>query len=63
MDSGHDVYFTQDAGCFAIHTQTREEIEVPRRGGKFEIDAEVVLPFHRLVKPINANSCSFWVMN
>ena len=26
-------------------TQIREEIEIHRRGGKFEIDAEVVLPF------------------
>ena len=51
MDCGHDVYFTHDAGCYSIHAQTREEIGIHRRGGKFEIDAEVVLSFHRQVKP------------
>ena len=49
--SGEDVYFTHDAGCHAMHTKTREEIKIHHRGGKFEIDAEVVLPFHRHVKP------------
>ena len=51
MDSGHDVYFTHDVGCHAFTQKTREEFEIHRRGGKFEIDAEVDLPFHRQVKP------------
>ena len=36
--SGHDVYFARDAGCSVIRTETREEIEVHRRGEKFEMD-------------------------
>ena len=39
MDSGNDVYFTHHAGT--PFTQP----------GKFEINAEVVLAFHRRVKP------------
>ena len=34
MDGDHDVYFTHFSGSTAIHTQTLEDIEVPRRGGK-----------------------------
>ena len=65
MDSGHDVYFTHHAGCCAIHTKTAEEIEIHRRSGKFETDAEVVLPSHRQVKPqdqviTKTNLCSRW---
>ena len=49
MGSGHDVYFTDNAGCYAIHTKTREEIDSSQTR-KFEIVAEVVLPFHKQVK-------------
>ena len=38
---------TEGAGCCAIHTKTREEIEIHRKGGMPENDAEVVLPFRR----------------
>ena len=50
MDSGHDVYFNHDAGGYAVHT-TREELEIHRRGGRFEIYAKIVLPSHKQVKP------------
>ena len=46
MDSGNDVYFTHDGVSYAILTHTREEIETYRKGGKFEMDVEVTLPFH-----------------
>ena len=49
MDSGNDLYFTHHAGT--PFTQPREEIEIHSRGGKLECDAEVVLAFHREVKP------------
>ena len=41
------MYVTHDAGRYAIHTQTRVEIWIHHRGGKFDTDAEVVLPLHR----------------
>ena len=37
-------------GWYAMHTQTCEEIEIHRRGGKFETDAEIVPPFHGQAK-------------
>ena len=37
----NDVFFTRDGGCYAKHRPTGEEIEILRRGGQFEIDAEV----------------------
>ena len=50
MDSGHGLYFIHGAGCYAIHTQTREDIKIHRRGEKLDSDEEVVL-FHRQVTP------------
>ena len=44
MDAGHDLHFECGGRCYAKHTRTGEEIEIRRRGGKFEIDAEVMLP-------------------
>ena len=44
MDAGHDLHFKCGGRCYAKHCRTGEEIEITRRGGKFEIDAEVVLP-------------------
>ena len=46
MDRGHDVNFTHDGGTYVILTQTREEIETHRKRWKFEMDADVMLPFH-----------------
>ena len=31
MGGGHDVYFTHNAGCHAIDTKAREEIDLPQR--------------------------------
>ena len=50
------------------HTHTCKEFEIHRRGGKFQIDAKVVLLFHRHAKPqgrvmINTNLCSRRKMN
>ena len=44
------MYFTYDAGCYAIHTQTVEEIEIIAEV-KFDIDAEFVHLLNRQVKP------------
>jgi len=43
IDHGHDVYFV-DGVAWARHRATGEIINFTRRGGKFEIEAEVLLP-------------------
>ena len=52
----------------APFTQTQWEIEIDRRGGKLEIDAEIVPPFRRQMKPhgqviTKTNLCSHWQMS
>ncbi len=43
IDTGHDVHFV-DGVFWAEHRKSHEIINIRRRGGKFEIDAEVMLP-------------------
>ncbi len=41
LDKGHDVHFTKEAS-YAVHRVTGERINFVRRGGKFEMDVEVI---------------------
>ena len=42
-DHGHDIYIV-NGKRWAQHRETGETIEIKRRGGRYEIDVEVVVP-------------------
>ena len=42
-DHGHDIYIV-NGKRWAQHRETGEVIEIKRRGGRYEIDVEVVMP-------------------
>ena len=45
LDTGHDVHFMHEGKSWAEHVETGERIDFARRGGKFEFEVEVELPF------------------
>ena len=42
-DRGHDVFFV-DGRRWARHRESGEVLEIHSRGGRYEIDATVILP-------------------
>ena len=64
MDSGHDVFFTHEGGCFGVHTDTERNRDLSSTG-KFALDAESVL-FSRADKAVcpsdDGGRCIRWKM-